>query len=225
MHLITIILALTTLFAPQERDTLSVSQPVRKPIIGLSTNVLYDVTYLPGYGLTSIPSFSLEFYPGKSAHWTLGLDFETPWWKHPDTHRYLQINNLTLWTRRYFRTRACEAERFGGLYLLGNLNAARYGIGFDEKGWQGEGLGASLGVGYKWTLGERCYLDLGLAAGAFFARQDPYFWGNDANKWYYYDFPGSPDEFVERWQGFFWGGPTRIYFSIGIDLFKKPKKQ
>lgn len=225
MHLITIILALTTLLSPQERDTLSVSQPVRKPIIGLSTNVLYDVTYLPGYGLTSIPSFSLEFYPGKSAHWTLGLDFETPWWKHPDTHRYLQINNLTLWTRRYFRTRACEAERFGGLYLLGNLNAARYGIGFDEKGWQGEGLGASLGVGYKWTLGERVTLDAGIAAGLFWSQYDPYFWGNDANRWYYYDYPGDPDEFVPRRMHLLWLNVTRIYFNIGFDLFKKTKKK
>lgn len=225
MHLLYILLVLTSFLSPQERDTTTVPQTERYPVIGLSTNVLYDLTYVPGYGLTSIPSFSMEIYPARSRHWTLGLDFETPWWQHPQTHRYLQINNLTLWTRRYFRTRATRAERFGGLYLLGNVNAARYGIGFDEKGWQGEGLGASLGVGYKWDLGERVTLDLGLAAGAFLSRQDPYYWGNDANRWYYYDFQGTADEFVPRRQRFFWIGPTRIYLSLGFDLFKKPKKQ
>ena len=66
-----------------------------------------------------------------------------------------------------------------------------------EKGWEGEGVGTSLGIGYKKMLGKsRCYLDMGLALGAFLARQDPYVWGDDASGWYYYDYSGDPATFI-----------------------------
>ena len=35
------------------------------PVIGLSTNLLFDATYIPSYGFTSVPSFSLEYYPSR----------------------------------------------------------------------------------------------------------------------------------------------------------------
>ncbi len=197
---------------------------IRVPVVGISTNIPYDLTWVPGYGATSVPSFSVEYFPARWERWTVGADVEWPMWKHWKTHRFLQINNLTLWARRYFRTRATRAQRPEGLYLLGNVNAARYGIGFDMKGWEGEGLGASVGVGYKRGIGKgRFYWDAGIALGAFLARQDPYVWGNDASGWYYYDYTGDPATFKERNQRFFWAGPTRIYFSVGMDLFRRKK--
>ena len=59
----------------------------------------------------------------------------------------------------------------------------------------------------------------------FWSQYDPYFWGNDANRWYYYDYPGDPDEFVPRRMHLLWLNVTRIYFNIGFDLFKKPKRK
>lgn len=197
---------------------------IRVPVVGISTNIPYDLTWVPGYGVTSVPSFSVEYFPARWERWTVGADVEWPMWKHWKTHRFLQVNNLTLWARRYFRTRATRAQRPEGLYLLGNVNAARYGIGFDKKGWEGEGLGASVGVGYKRGIGDsRWFWDAGIALGAFFAKQDPYVWGNDASGWYYYDYYGDPDEFKARNQRLFWVGPTRIYVSVGIDLQRKKK--
>lgn len=195
---------------------------IRVPVVGISTNIPYDLTWVPGYGVTSVPSFSVEYFPARWERWTVGADVEWPMWKHWKTHRFLQINNLTLWTRRYFRTRATRAE---GFYLLGNVNAARYGIGFDMKGWQGEGLGASLGAGYKrYFRNKRFYLDAGLALGYFYSRYDPYVWGNDATGWYYYDYTGEPANFVPRRMALSWFGPTRVYVSVGLDLYRKKKK-
>ncbi|MBR5431098.1 MAG: DUF3575 domain-containing protein, partial [Bacteroidales bacterium] len=191
------------------------------PIFGLSTNLLYDFTYVPHYGLTSIPSASLEFYP-RRGHWTVGADVEWPMWKHWDDHRFLQIQNVTLWTRRYFKA---KDDRFRGLYLFASANAARFGFGYDAKGWEGEGLGASLGVGHKWTFGRRFFLDLGIAAGGFYSKYDPYVWGNDATRRYYYDYVGDPDLFVERNHRWFWGGPTRAYVSFGIDIVNRNKRR
>ena len=195
--------------------------PIR-PIFGLSTNVLYDITYIPHYGLTSIPSFSLEYYPKNSRHFTFGADVEWPMWKHWDDHRFLQVNNVTLWARRYFPT--CE-ERFHGLYLFASANTAQFGFGYDAKGWEGEGFGGSIGIGHKWTFGRRFFLDLGIAAGGFYAKYDPYVYGNDATRRYYYDYAGDPDQFQERNHRWFWFGPTRAYVSLGIDIFNRNRRR
>ena len=198
-------------------------QYTRRPVLGISTNLLYDIAYIPNYGLTSIPSLSLEYYPARSRHFTFGADVEWPMWKHWDEHRFLQIQNVTLWTRRYFQT--CE-ERFRGLYLLGSVNGTRYGIGFNaDTGWEGEGLGASVGLGWKVYLGKYIFLDLGAALGAFYSGYDPYVWGNDDTGRYYYNYDGDPASFVKRRKRLFWAGPTRAYISIGFDIYGRRKKK
>ena len=206
--------------AAQERGR----KPVRefRPVLGLSTNIPYDITFIPGYGLTSIPSFSVEYYPSNWGHWTFGADIEWPMWKHWDTHRFMQINNGTVWARRYFR----EAEdRYKGLYLSGSANTARFGVGFNDKGWKGEGGGLSVGIGHKWMLGQsRFYIDAGLAAGFFYAAYDSYTYGNDALGWYYFDYSGKAEDFKARSRRWLWLGPTRIYVSFGIDLFNRNRK-
>lgn len=191
------------------------------PVVAVSTNLLYDLTYIPGYGLTSIPSFSLEYYPF-SGHWTVGADVEWPMWQHFDTQRFMQINNITLWGRRYFQP---KDESFKGLYLLGSLGANRYGVGWNDKGWIGEGIHASAGIGWKKYLGRsRFFFDTGLALGIFWSRYDPYIYSNEATGWYYYDYSGKPADFTERSKRLLWFGPTRAYVSIGYDLFTRRRK-
>lgn len=190
--------------------------------VGASTNLLYDATFVPGYGFTSIPSVSLEFYP-KSGRWTYGFDLESPMWRHRDSHRYLQINNLTAFTRCYFKQRE-PLNRYRGWYALGSLNAARYGIGLNsDKGWEGEGLGLSLGIGRKCIFGKHMFVDFGLALGVFYSGYDPYVWGNDATGWYYYDYQGDPAAFQKRNQRLLWWGPTRIYLNIGFDFWNRKR--
>ena len=188
------------------------------PIIGLSTNLIYDATYIPHYGFTSIPSFSLEYYPA-AGHWTYGADVDWSHWLHYPEHRFNQIHNITLHTRRYFNS---GEDGFRGLYLLGSLNATQYGLGWDQHGWEGEGLGLSAGIGHKWNWG-RFYIDLGASVGAFYSKYDPYVWGNDATGWYYYDYAGDPAKFIRRNNGWFWFGPTRVQVSVGFDLFNRRK--
>ena len=211
--------------ANDEAQEPAAEERIRIPFMGISTNIPYDITWIPGYGITSIPSFTAEFYPRRSKHFTFGADVEWPMWKHWDTHRFMQINNITLWTRRYFPKREDQQQRFKGLYLLANANVARYGIGFDDtQGWQGEGLGASLGIGYKCGLGKgRFFFDTGIAVGYFYTRYDPYVYGNDATGWYYYDYYGNPTEFTPRRMALHWFGPTRVYISIGLDLNRRVK--
>lgn len=188
------------------------------PVIGISTNLLFDATYIPGYGFTSVPSFSLEYYPARG-HWTFGADVDWSHWLHYDTHRFNQIHNISLHTRRYFKS---GENGFKGLYLQGGINAAEYGLGWDAHGWEGELLGANLGAGYKINFG-RFFIDMGLDVGYFYSRNDPYVWGDDATGWYYYDYVGDPAQFAPRQKGFQWFGPTRAYISIGLDLFNRKR--
>ncbi|MBR3562559.1 MAG: hypothetical protein IKN93_01890 [Bacteroidales bacterium] len=191
------------------------------PLLGVSTNLLYDATYIPRYGFTSIPSVSLEYYP-YDGRTTFGADVEWPMWQHWDTHKFMQINNITLWVKRYFKQ---NVYLYKGPYLFGSVNAVRYGIGFDEKGWIGEGLGGSLGIGFKKYFGSsRFFFDTGLAAGILWSRYDPYIWGNEATGWYYYDYLGKPEDFKERSKRLLWFGPTRLYFSIGYDLLTRKRR-
>lgn len=209
------------------------SQAALRPVIGLSTNIIYDFTYLPHYKFTSIPNIGLEYYPARG-HWTFGADVDWSHWRHYDNHRFNQIHNITLSTRRYFRDSGTLLNKgdsakgpfsgFYGLYLSGSINAVQYGLGWNAKGWEGEGLGVSLGIGYKWALGRHMYLDLGAAAGYFYSRYDPYVWGNDATGWYYYDYAGDPEDFVKRRMALNWFGPTRVYITLGINLFDRNRK-
>ncbi|MBP5504713.1 MAG: DUF3575 domain-containing protein [Bacteroidales bacterium] len=195
-----------------------------RPILAVSTNLLYDITYIPKYGVTSIPSFSLEYYPGNYGRFSFGADVEWPMWQHFDTHRYMQIQNVTLNARWYFAPKYQHDYR--GAYLLANVNSVRYGIGWEEHGWEGEGVGTSLGIGYKHSLfgSKRLFWEAGAAVGCFWSHYDPYYWGNDATGWYYYDYDGPLEEFKERNHPLFWLNPTRVWFSVGVDLFNRKEK-
>ncbi len=93
-------------------------------------------------------------------------------------------------------------------------------MGWNEKGWEGEGAGISAGIGNKWTFA-RIYIDVGACVGALYSRYDPYVGGNDITRWYYYDYDGDPDRFIERRKALYWLGPTRLYISVGVDLFNR----
>ena len=194
---------------PEENTEETPEKPAKEfwPVIGLSTNLLYDITYVPNYGLTSIPSFSAEYYPA-AGHWTVGADVEWPMWQHWDEHRFLQIQHIGLWARRY---------------ISQTLHVARYGIGWNAKGWEGEGVGISAGAGWKWTFG-RMFIDAGATLGFFYSRYDPYVYGFDSSEWYYYDYTGNPNDFVPRRMELYWLGPTRIYLSVGVDLFNRRRR-
>ena len=86
-------------------------------------------------------------------------------------------------------------------------------------------FGISAGVGYKFTLYKRLFLDAGIAVGYFYSRYDPYEYGFDSTQRYYYDYVGLPEEFVRRNHVLNWFGPTRVWISIGIELFSRKREK
>lgn len=237
-------LALGKIFETDNKPLALAADSVRREWLSLKTNLLQDVAYVPQYGFAPIWNIQLEYYPLRG-HWTYGASLDIPWWQNRQKkHKYFQIRNWQLETRRYFQ----ESGSFRGWYVQAYLNAGKYGIGFTEtKGWQGEGWGGGLGAGYVWRLGKKrdavrlpnghlwtdrhhWRLELGLQVGYFRTKYDPYVYGDPVDRHYdnlyYYDWQGLDKDFRKRQYLFTWMGPTRIGLTLTYDiLYRKLGKK
>lgn len=204
----------------------------RRELMSVKTNLLFDLAYMPGYNrFCPIPNVAIEYYP-LHGHFTYGASFDCPWWQHYDEHKYFQVRNYQLHTRYYLRSgdirkrKPGEGAAFRGLYLSLYAHAYLYNICFDEKrGWEGEGWGAGLGIGYVVPLGRSGHwkLEFGLQAGYLSTNYDPYQWkcpvDPDTDKeQYYYKWYGDAKDFQKRQHRFSWLGPTRVEITLSYDL-------
>ena len=188
--------------------------------------------YMPGYDrFCPIPNVALEYYP-KHGHFTYGASFDGPWWQHYDEHKYFQLRNYQLHTRYYLRSgdinkrRPGDGAAFKGLFFSAYAHAFIYNICFGEKrGWEGEGYGAGLGIGYVLPLGrsEHWRLEFGLQAGFFNTPYDPYQWRCPINpdsdpEQYYYKWYGDAKNFKKRQHRYTWLGPSRLEITLSYDI-------
>lgn len=212
----------------------------RRELWSIKTNLLLDFAYMPGYErFCPIPNVAVEYYP-LHGHFTYGASFDGPWWQHYNMHKYFQLRNYQLFTRYYLRSGDIERNRpgegaaFKGLYFNMYAHAFLYNICFGEKrGWEGEGWGTGLGIGYTLPLGksEHWRLDFGIQAGFFNTRYDPYQWRCPVNPEtdpvkYYYKWYGDAKDFKKRQHSYSWFGPTRIDITLSYDiLYRKRAKK
>mgnify|MGYP000755997501 FL=1 len=212
----------------------------RREFMSIKTNVLFDFAYMPGYDrFCPIPNVALEYYP-KHGHFTYGASFDGPWWQHYDEHKYFQLRNYQLHTRYYLRSgdinkrHPSEGAAFKGLFFSAYAHAFIYNICFGEKrGWEGEGYGAGLGIGYVLPLGrsEHWRLEFGLQAGFFNTPYDPYQWRCPINpdsdpEQYYYKWYGDAKNFKKRQHRYTWLGPTRLEITLSYDiLYRRNNKK
>lgn len=212
--------------------TMPTTTSPRREVLSVKSNVLLDFAYMPGYDrFCPIPNVALEYYP-LHGHFTYGASFDCPWWQHYDEHKYFQVRNYQLHTRYYPRSgdiskrKPGEGAAFRGLYLSLYAHMYLYNICFDEKrGWEGEGWGAGLGIGYVVPLGRSGHwkLEFGLQAGYLSTNYDPYQWkcpvDPDTDKeQYYYKWYGNANDFQKRQHRFSWLGPTRVEITLSYDL-------
>lgn len=210
--------------------TIVVIDPVkeRREMISLKTNLLQDFAYIPGYdGFVPLWNIQAEYYP-MHGHYTFEGQFDIPWsTRRSSEHKYFQARNYQLEVRRYFNRDGV----FRGWYVGPYAHAVKYGIGFNkDKGWQGEGWGAGLGLGYVMPLSRNQHwrLEFGLQGGIFRTKYDPYVYGCPVEQkedgLYYYNWVGEKDDFKERQYRFTWFGPTRVGITITRDVFFRKKR-
>lgn len=233
-------------------DTLITPERIhRRPVIALSTNLLYDLWYQPDFGFAPMWNGKVEWYPYSERHtfWnhtSLAAGFTNPFYQRWETHEFFQIRNYELEARWYHRYDDETQQRYGW-YVGAALDANIYGIGLsDTKGWQGEGTGAQLTGGYVLPLG-RCKawkLEFNVGVGIYRTDYDPYQYedpfagsdhghgeytpptflpGGDLTIHYYYKWYGNASDFRERQHRFRWIGPTQIGVSLKYDILWKRK--
>lgn len=212
----------------------------RREVLSVKSNLLFDFAYVPGYDRwCPIPNIAIEYYP-LHGHFTYGASFDCPWWQHYNDYKFFQIRNYQLETRYYFRSGSIERRipgegaAFRGWYLQAYGHAALFSICFGEnRGWEGEGFGGGLGLGYVLPLCKSGHwrLELGAQFGAFLAGYDPYQFENPVNSeyrdhLYYYKWTGRAADFRKRQYRFTWLGPTRVGITLTYDLlYRRWKKK
>lgn len=211
----------------------------RRELMSVKTNLLFDLAYMPGYNrFCPIPNVAIEYYP-LHGHFTYGASFDTPWWKHYSKHKYFQLRNYQVHTRYYLRRGDIEERKpgegaaFKGFFFSAYAHAYLYNICFSEKrGWEGEGWGAGMGVGYVMPIDrkEHWRLEFGLQLGYLHTLYDPYQWrcpvdpDTDANR-YYYKWYGNAKDFKKRQHSYSWIGPTRVEITLSYDLIYRHKER
>lgn len=209
---------------------------LRREWLSVKTNLLFDLAYMPGYDrFCPIPNVAVEYYPLRG-HFTYGASFDGPWWQHYNAHKYFQLRNYQLHARYFLRSGdirrrpPSEGPAFSGLYFSLYAHAYLYNICFDEKrGWEGEGWGAGIGVGYVMPLGRsnRWKLEMGVQAGYLHTLYDPYQWKcpvdpDSDTEQYYYKWYGEAKDFRKRQHSFSFLGPTRLEITLSYNLlFRK----
>lgn len=211
----------------------------RRELMSVKTNLLFDLAYMPGYNrFCPIPNVAIEYYP-LHGHFTYGASFDGPWWKHYSKHKYFQLRNYQVHTRYYLRRGDIEERKpgkgaaFKGFFFSAYAHAYLYNICFSEKrGWEGEGWGAGMGVGYVMPIDrkEHWRLEFGLQLGYLHTLYDPYQWrcpvdpDTDANR-YYYKWYGNAKDFKKRQHSYSWIGPTRVEITLSYDLIYRHKER
>lgn len=201
----------------------------KRPILAVKTNIPYYGYFRRDLGWAPIYNVEVEWYPTEEGRWTWLAEYDFPWHTAKNNHECFQILNLQFEGRRYFK----KASNHSGFYLSGYAGANLFDICFDGytgHGYQGEGLGGGLGLGYVLPLGKkpdtRWKLEFLVKGGVYFARYDVYSAGNPfyPAKKYYYDWYDAPTLFLQRNYIFRWLGPTGAGITLSYDLIRKKVK-
>lgn len=197
----------------------------RRHLIAARTNLVHDLFYMPKFGWAFSPNIQFEYYPLKG-HYTFNVGMTWGTNRKWDTQEFWQVRDFQMELRRYFKGEG----RFIGPYLGAYVHGDKYGIGLDAKeGWEGEGGGAGLSLGFTTRLNKKGSLRLEcmVAAGYFMTVFDPYVYGNPITGTidgdYYYDYLGNASSFKRRNHRFTWLGPTNLGIQLTYDIIYRKK--
>ena len=192
----TFVAPVDTLAAPvsEEPADTTASEP-RRPVVALSTNVLYD--------LAITPNFAVEFPIGKKL--SLYGEYTFPWWVTRDNSRAWQILKWDLGARYWFFGGRSEnpMDVMIGPFAGIDLSAGYYDIEPHHKGWQGEFQMVGAELGWAWDLGRNWRLDAYVGAG-WMGSHFRYYEATTGDKHLIYQHSGKLN----------WFGPTKAGVSV-----------
>lgn len=191
---------LDTFVAPVDTLAAPVEEPVdtiapRRPVVALSTNVLYD--------LAITPNFAIEVPVGKKV--SVYGEYTFPWWVTRDNSRAWQILKWDIGARYWFFGGRSEnpMDVMIGPFAGIDLSAGYYDIEPHHKGWQGEFQMVGAELGWAWDLGRNWRLDAYVGAG-WMGSHFRYYEATTGDKHLIYQHSGKLN----------WFGPTKAGVSV-----------
>ena len=187
-----------------EGEESAVDSTIVRPILAVSTNLLYD--------LAITPNVAVEVPLGH--HWSVLADYTFPWWVNRTNDMAWQLLKLDLGARYWLGRRNNDdpMDILRGHFLGLDMGLGYYDLEPRHTGWQGEFVTAALEYGYGWRLGEKWRLDAYGGVGFFLT--------------YYRYYEGNSDDSKLIWQyngRYTWFGPVKLGASIKyIFTTKKP---
>lgn len=201
---------------------------VRRHLLALRTNLLYDFMYAPQFGFAPGINVQLEYYP-LDGHITYNAGFTFQNHRHWEDYQFWQTRDIDLEARLYLWGHGVFCGPYAGI----DAHVTWYGLGMSKtKGWEGEGYGASLTLGWVWNLSrnKRWRLEANVGVGYFRSKYDPYVYGNilsgEEDGLYYYDYSGALSQFKKRNHLLQWFGPTQAGLHLTYDiLYRRIQKR
>ena len=179
---------------------------IRKPLIAVKTNLLYDLLITPNIGYEIPIGQKFSFFS----------DYTFPWWLNRSNDRAWQMLKWDIGGRWYFSKHDKEdlLDVLRGHHLGLDLSAGYYDLEPKHKGWQGEFQAVGLEYGYTWRLSERWRLDASICAGLF------------ATKFRYYKGDSSDVHLIYQNHGkLFYFGPIELGITLKYLFTRKVKKE
>ena len=176
--------------APAQYDT------VRVPLVAVTNNFLAEVASV-ATGFHAVPiQAGIEIPVGD--HWSVYADYlgTAPWRAWNNNADCAQLLHWTLGTRWYPGSTFANPFNPGGTsrilegwYASLSAGAGYYDFERNGKGYQGEEILASLGLGYSMVFDEHWSLNFGIGFGPMFTQ------------WRYYQEKASNQHLVYQWSG------------------------
>lgn len=182
--------------------------PERKPLIAVSTNLLFEGASALAQFHTVPANIGLELPLGR--HWSLYTDYliTVPWAAWNNNADCAELMHLHLGTRWY----PSGKKALAGWYLYGSVGAGYYDFERDGKGYQGEDLIGALGGGYSIAFGEHLRLNLAVGFGALYTPYR-YYQGRNNNQYLTFQYSGT-------WWYF---GPTDAKITLTWLFYRKAR--
>ena len=173
----------------------------RTPLFALTTNLLYtSATALTGFH--SVPlTIGAEVPIGQ--HWSVYSNYmaTAPWRAWDNNAECAELIHLDLGAKWYPGgsfyqpfVRKQNRELLDGWYAYGAVGAGYYDFERNGKGYQGEEILGTLGLGYGLTLGKNWSLDFALGVGPMFT-QYRYYIARNNNQYLVYQYSGTMQYF------------------------------
>lgn len=173
----------------------------RTPLFALTTNLLYtSATVLTGFH--SVPlTIGVEVPVGQ--HWSVYSNYmaTAPWRAWDNNAECAELIHLDLGAKWYpggsfYKPFVQNPNRevLDGWYAYGAVGAGYYDFERDGKGYQGEEILGTLGLGYGLNLGKNWSLDFALGVGPMFT-QYRYYIARNNNQYLAYQYSGTMQYF------------------------------